>query len=326
MNKSNKFVGIYYPDSWIENKISFASFCLFFDELHFMNSYIYEEWYGSDPIKCDRLDKFFKANWDLLDKVIFYDPDPLYYQNRDELLKEVLEIKQELDHETITKYSKSNKHADVWVISTALYYAEKLNWIPVGDIPELPIHFPRNVKSSVEYLSSLLAEECFRIVLPACFSAHPEDILEIREKAKDVLEPFRMAMFSLTSTLRSYLSEQPSHEELRRESRFVINSYVRPTLCELQRKISLERGSLWRRMFGKAIGWLPLIGQAFMTPNPSVVYKAIEKAGKDMEELLLLTHNSVANIKPGIGYLLLIEQMMKKYDPQKQTNNRLTMP
>jgi hypothetical protein len=30
----NKYIAVYYPNSWIKNRNSLATFCLFFDEVH----------------------------------------------------------------------------------------------------------------------------------------------------------------------------------------------------------------------------------------------------------------------------------------------------
>jgi len=81
------------------------------------------------------------------------------------------------------------------------------------------------------------------LVLPACLSISAEDILDAREKLRNELTPFRMAMQKLTIALRPLLRDNASSEQLKREARFLAEAQVEPALRIFSEGSNRKRGN-----------------------------------------------------------------------------------
>lgn len=350
MSEGNRLCAMYYPDCRITNTSSLATFCLYFDEIHLVTPSDFARdptnYLKGLPDRVqvgligettpealrqgEALADFYRfalINKPLMGKVIFYEPHLLCSQiNRmiDKLHGEGLPADELLSFamgetpEMKAFNSFCREHPEVGdelllrIAPTSLFLAKENNWVLVGDRADMPFPVMSERLSEVKALSAVIAEECLRLVLPACLSTSPEEILDAREKLKNELTPFRMAMQKLTLALRSLLGENPSADHLRREARFLVESQVEPALLDLHRRVEQERGKLWRRLFGAAVGWIPMIGRAFTAPTPDLIYQAIQKASADIGSLLEGAQGITIAKELGLSFLLHAEQHMRE--------------
>ena len=342
-----KYIGIYYPNSFIENENSLTTFTLFFDELHLVTiadmakdptNYLKNL---SSPIninvigkpKQEELEKtkqfyqFALNNQKLIGQILFYHPHLLDSSinsisskllsgtlSPDELLNFFLgkTTEQEAINKFIEQFPNINDEFIFRSAPTAIKLSEDNDWILISDNPELPIPYLSEKISSVKFLTTILAEECIRISLPKSISLNAEDILIVRDKLQDQLIPFRMAMQKLSSVLKSTIKDNQDMNKLRAEAKFIAESQVEPAMYELRRKIEIEKDKLWIKVFGKAISWIPFIAKGFATPTPDNIFKAMEKIYGDVETISSAIQNIDIAKEPGICYLLKLDRIITK--------------
>ncbi|SRX74761.1 hypothetical protein [Aequorivita antarctica] len=214
-----KYIGVYYPNCYIENQVSLATFSLFFDELHLVTV----SDMATDPTgylkrlptsininvigkpskeELERTKNFYQFalnNQELLGEILFYHPHLLDSSvksishkllsgelTQDELLDFVSgnTTEQKLFKEFTEKYPEIQDDFVLRSSPTAMKLADENDWILIGDNPEMPVPYLSNTHS-VRVLTSILAEECIKINLPKTISLNANDILTAREKLKD---------------------------------------------------------------------------------------------------------------------------------------------
>jgi len=195
------------------------------------------------------------------------------------------------------------------VLPTARYLAIEKNWLGVSDEEALPIPDIRPLASSAPDLSAILGVELLSISMPQAIWSDSEAILEIREKFSDELVPFRIMMQRLAGNLRNLVGDDPDYNRIKREARFLIDTQVSPHVHEIQRRIEMEKGKLWRKIFGASIKWLSLGIASFADPSGRMALKAIEEAGKDVAELLGTAHGVTIAGDPGLSVLFKLKAM-----------------
>jgi hypothetical protein len=197
------------------------------------------------------------------------------------------------------------------VAPTALQLAKENDWILIGDDPSMPVPLFSEKVKDVKSLSSILAEECIKIVIPKCNAISDEDILEMRDKLKNLLIPFRMGMQKLSLTLKIAIRNKSDFNEIKSEAIFISQSIVEPALFEIRRKLELEKEKLWLRVFGSVVSWIPFIAKAYATTSPNQIYKAILKIYGDVSSMTQSINEIKFNNEPGLSFLLSIEQELK---------------
>jgi hypothetical protein len=263
----------------------------------------------------------------LLGKVVFYHPHLEATEMSDfarQLLKEgkisLDQMFEVVNWETarlrkVREFIKQNPGTDEiqgLILSSARHLAEVDNYIPVSDDPALPAPVIRPIESSVEDQSLALAGECFRLLVPAVKDANAEDLLEVRDKLQTELLAFRMMLNRLCKGLRPLLSDRPDRAKVAREAAYVVETTVKPALADLQRRIELEKGTLLRRTFGAAIGWIPVLAEAYVAPSPGLIAKALERASGDARSLLEAAHGITAAGDPGLSFILEARRLLSK--------------
>jgi hypothetical protein len=191
--------------------------------------------------------------------------------------------------------------------ATALLNAEKLGYNLILEHDD-DLNKYWNKVSLAKNLSTVLAYECINIVVPSIKSSEPEDILELREKLKEQIIPFRMLMRKLSIDLRTMLGEDISIEKLKKESLFIIETKVQPALEELKRRIQLENNNFFNKLFGKVISWTPLLAQFYIAPSPERFFKIVGRVGSDSSDLINEINNDPFLKEPGLGFLLGVEK------------------
>lgn len=341
-----KYIGIYYPNSWIADKKSLATFCLFFDEIHLVTqsdgakdptSYLKtlpDEFYINalgNPSKAEmeKVAAFYKFALDnkaLLKEIIFYHPHLLDAQISD-ITHRLLHGGVPVDDfyglisgaspemQALSKFYQ--KHPEVKdeivlrVAPTAMHMAKQNDWVLIGDNPDMPVPIFSERLNTVRELTSILADECVRITLPQCQELNAEDILTAREKLNDLLVPFRMSMQRLSGNLRSAIKDKTTIEEIKAEAKFLAESTIEPVLFEMKRKIEIEKDKLWLRVFGSIVSWIPFVAKSFLTPSPEEIYKTMVKVYGDVGKIADAANEVSLAREPGLSFLLGIKKILK---------------
>lgn len=172
----------------------------------------------------------------------------------------------------------------------------------------------KDIKRDAHWMASALALKSIELVMPSRRNIKPEEIIELREKLKDTLLPFRMTMLRLVKELRSYLNEPDIQlSDVYKEAEFLVDSTVLPNLFEVKRKIEKHDDQLIRKIFGSILKVLGLSGKFAALPSPS---SAIDWA-KGMGEEVISVGETVfdmhqEHIQSGLIYLTKIEDYFSK--------------
>lgn len=336
-----KYIGVYYPNCYIENQISLATFSLFFDELHLVTVSDMSD----DPTaylkqlptsiklnvigkpseeEIERTKNFYQFalnNQELIGEILFFHPHLLNTSvssitnkfisgelTQEELLDFINGQTPELKafDEFTKKFPDIKDNFVLRSSPTAMKLADDNDWILIGDNPEFPVpYLSENI--SVRFLTSILAEECIKINLPQTISLNANDILLAREKLKDQLIPFRMAMQKLSSSLKVAIKDEQNINKIKAEAKFIAESQVEPAIYELKRKIEIEKDKLWINVFGKVVSWIPFIAKGFANPTPDNIYKTMEKVYGDVGAIAQGIQAIDIAREPGICFLLKLD-------------------
>ncbi len=342
-----KYIGIYYPDCFIENPISLTTFSLFFDELHLITmsdmskdptnylkslpSTFHINVFGSPSQsvleKTKQFYQFALNNQELIGKILYFHPHLLDKSvtsisskllsgglTQDELFNFLSgdTPEQKIINDFIKKHPEVKDEFVLRSSPTALKLAEDNEWVLLSDNPDLPVPYLSDKVKTVKYLTTILAEECINISIPQSTSLNAEDILAAREKLKEQLIPFRMAMQKLSSTLKSAIKESQDINTIKSEAKFIAESQVEPAIYELKRKIEIEKNKLWITVFGKVVSWIPIVAKAFVAPTPDDVFRAMGKVYGDVGDIAKGANNIDIAKEPGICYLLKLDEIMTK--------------
>jgi hypothetical protein len=344
--KDKKYIGIYYPNCYIENQVSLTTFALFFDELHLITI----SDFANDPTnylkqlpksininvigspsndEIERTKNFYQFalnNQELLGQILFFHPHLLDSSvtsfsskllsgklTQDEFLNFFIgeTPEKKVYEEFVKKFPNIKDEFALRSSPTAIKLAEENDWILVSDNPELPVPYLSDKSKTVRYLTTILAEECIRINLPQSISLNADDILLAREKLKEQLVPFRMSMQKLSSTLKSAIKDIKNIDEIKVEAKFIAESQVEPAIYELRRKIEIEKDKLWIKIFGKVISWIPLVAKGFAMPTPDNIFEAMEKVYGDVGTLAENIQNIDIAKEAGMCYLLKLDEIIK---------------
>jgi hypothetical protein len=146
----------------------------------------------------------------------------------------------------------------------------------------LDVYDPKSVQRNAEWLASSIALKAIQMVLPREIDLNAEQILELRAKLEDVLEPFRISMLTFTKDLRGYLSDTETKiEDINEEAEFIVRSSIRPQLYEIRKKIEKHNDTLFRRIFGSTLKVLGLGGKFALMPSPGGAIEFAQGIGNE---------------------------------------------
>jgi hypothetical protein len=124
--------------------------------------------------------------------------------------------------------------------ANAFLYAARHGLPYVNDDPRMPMLGPREVtgKNDQKLLSTILAVECVRLALPSVKAlTTAEEVHELRERTRDDVKSFRLAMLKFTKDVNSAISSESSMEEVVKAAQFVAKTQVEPELEELRQRL-----------------------------------------------------------------------------------------
>lgn len=153
-------------------------------------------------------------------------------------------------------------------------------YVPIVSGPDPEYRQRSNLdKPTADQLTALLAMESVKLVLPSMRAAHPEVILEAREKLKDQLPPFWASMLKLSTELRARVKECRTGEEILREGKDLVQTVVRPSLIDLNAKLKKERRDWFYKILSSVYkGIKLLIGNP---PLTHYEFDIIDKSGRE---------------------------------------------
>ena len=189
------------------------------------------------------------------------------------------------------------------LLPSARYLARTEGFLPVSDVPELPAPVVQPLGSSARELAAAIAEQCVELMVPESHWTGSEDILELRAALRDELEAFQVMMLRLAGKLRGLVGTEPDRDRVAREARFLVETDVVPHVHAIERRVAMEKGKLWRKMFGTVLSWAPLWISSYMDPTGVSLAQAVKKAAGDMKELLGAAHDVTIAGDPGLSLL-----------------------
>jgi hypothetical protein len=211
----------------------------------------------------------------------------------------LLSVEVSADH-TDDRFSVMVSHADK--------EAEIASLLDMGAAPVFGVidsTLRSNATPSVAGAASLLALRSVELALPRTISAHPEVILEARERLKDHLPPFWAYMLRLSTEFRAQLDTGMALKDVERECRDYVDATVRPALLEANHKMMSEYKSWFHKIITPVADGLKV---ALGKPNLSVadlIIVGLQMTG-NISGNLLGTRD--ATQQTGLTYLLKLKK------------------
>lgn len=295
-NILSEWIGAYYPYDMINNQRSKAILCLLFDKVicYF-------------PVSSMACGGGHGLSEDL------YGEDLLVKENvielREETLLSEVDVEFSPGHYWGTDEEFSLYHR-LQITAMALHESINSNIVPLTDEYFSPI--PANILGEIDtkrfsrLQASSLAIHSMNFVIPPMNKICDEDILEVREKLKNELIPFRASMLSLCPIIRNGIESNAGIVELNREAKYIAETKVYPALSELQRRLEFENSKFWKRILFKGGSILPSMVINWATKN--TIAAAINTMSS-LGELASDTFNSIESYDSiikngGMGFLL----------------------
>lgn len=218
-----------------------------------------------------------------------------------------------LEYEKFQQEYPEIKNETLWrTVPTALNLAKDNELILISDRSNISVPFLSENHKNVKLLTSVLAEECVKIMIPDCRQATPDEILEIRSKLNDNLLPFRMTLQKLTGDLRGALEADINIDDLKGEAKFIVESQIEPQLYELKQAIERSNSKVMNNVFGKFLNWIPYIAKAYVMPTPDNILSVALKMGEDTNSILDTIDDFSYTKAQGLSFLLQVEEATSK--------------
>jgi len=194
--------------------------------------------------------------------------------------------------------------------ANSVIFSQKHGIPLLNDFPEFPVPFvPSPAKSNAKILSTYLALESIKIILPKISHVEPECLLQIRDDLKDELSSFRLKMVQFSRELNQVISSTSSLKDVQREAKFIAETIVIPELENLKRTIN-DIGKPWhQRLLNLALDTPMLIGNfSTMLPHKSIqeVFKRIGQEVKEMYDEEIQKNRIL--IGSGLSYLMKLQE------------------
>lgn len=117
---------------------------------------------------------------------------------------------------------------------------------PDLNLPQLFII--EGVKPSRELLKAVEARATFDYLLPALGYLNAYEILEVREKVKDLREGFSMHLQKLSKGVEASLKGGESPDEIESWAKSIIETELIPDYREFRRQLAAERSGFWNKV------------------------------------------------------------------------------
>jgi len=186
-------------------------------------------------------------------------------------------------------------------------------YVPVvGKFHKPRVETQRPEAHSTKELASLLAMHAVQMVLPKMLPAHPEVILEARDRLSQHLPMFWSAMFKLSGELRKRIEGSASQKDIQSEAIDLVDTLVRPSLIELHTKIEKEKRDWFYKILSPVqkgirlmIGNPPLTQQQLLTSALILASDTCMGVAENMRAIESLKGEA------GLTYLLDLSQLLQ---------------
>jgi hypothetical protein len=180
----------------------------------------------------------------------------------------------------------------------------------LNDLPGIPIPGIEDTTpvDKAKILSSIIAIECTRLVLPETPILHPADIMEFREANTVWLRGFRRSMLRYAADLNGKIAGL-SVEDFREKTRFFIDTEIAPAMDELRSAMN-DPARPWFKRAVDAAKIFPSVAGAFLAGSPAAALAmAITKSAEQFfVEVAAHGDKKEALKRSGLYYLLKLEQ------------------
>jgi hypothetical protein len=161
-------------------------------------------------------------------------------------------------------------------------------------------------KHNAKLLSTIMAMECVRLVLPEVGELQPREILEAREELSKYIRPFRISLLRLAKELNSTIEGSDDPGEIVRAAEFIAQTEVLPSLLELKNELAKPRKG-WASRSWELTKKVPNLAAAYATFNlQEAIPKTIEALGD-----WLIAGFSEKKPRSDFYYLLKLEERGK---------------
>jgi len=211
----------------------------------------------------------------------------------------------------LNTYEVSRKSMTVVTGEDAVDKLDEL--ISCGAVPLLSRKFGGPNSGATElrpkYLSTLLAMKAIELAVPRMKSAHPDIILEARERLKDFLPPFWGTMFRLSNDFRKRLEQGQALRDIELECEDYIDTNVRPALIELNRKLEMDRKNWFHKVLSLTAKETKLI-----IGKPPLSLANLVSTGLQLgaNVALDIAQSDVASNEAGLTYLIELDKLLRK--------------
>jgi hypothetical protein len=209
---------------------------------------------------------------------------------------------------------KASVNGPSWISypANALIFATR-NGLPlINDNPMMPIPSlgGLDAKSNAKILSTILAVESVKLVLPELKVMMPKDIAEFREETKDYIKPFRLSMLKLSKELNAAINSDMSIEEIQKEAKFIVDTTVYPELEELKLTLRDNTKPWFRKAIDLAKVAPELITNFSTLPPELAIARLLSKIGYALIDVGLDAESKHREItRTGLAYLLKINKI-----------------
>ena len=194
--------------------------------------------------------------------------------------------------------------------ANAVVFSQK-NGVPLlNDWPELPVPcIPNSPKNDARILSSYLALESVKLILPRIGAVNPQQLVEIRNDLKNELVPFRLKMCQISKELNGFIEASTSWQDMQKNTKFLVETTIVPELEDLNKAIN-DIGKPWhQRLVNVTLDAPELIGNFFtMLPQKALleVFKRISQEIKEMYDEHVQKNRLI--VGSGLSYLMKLQK------------------
>lgn len=163
--------------------------------------------------------------------------------------------------------------------ASALLYAARLGLPVISDDPSFPLPaLPIGaVKNHTKLLTSILAIECVKLVLPRVPILLPSDLAELRAETASLVKPFRLELLRLAVELNTMLASDATLSELQRTAQLVAETRVYPQLEEVRATVE-NPAKPWHKRAVALFNDVPELAHSFVSePKHIAIAKTMRK-------------------------------------------------
>lgn len=342
----DSFDAVYYPKVIPTSLSSLTRMALVFDKVYFPEVYIPTSNMSSEEIKkqINRMDEIIKEEFDERNTFVYMRNMYVYKYNEayikdfcvftggrgskgsiedgsQELAKEIEELYWGPPPENffptynVAFFDGSAKDpvnglGEFYYPANAFLYSQKHGLPLINDEPSMPVPAVGGIeyKSNAKALASLIALKSIDFILPKTRVLNFEEIAEFREKNKEYVKPFRIAMLKITNELNQAINSDMTFEEIEKEANFLVETKVYPEMMEMKKAIEDKRKP-WVLRATEAGNELPDLVMNFANePFWIAIAKVSAKAATLLADIAK-ENKEIEKMKTGLYYLLTVRNV-----------------